>query len=200
MCLSCKDDTPAVRVYDIEPVVAEYGNFKENTLWVYLDSISGVKDTMSLVTINVDTTDLNINRHDKVRSVAMSCIIESLSDGERFLYFTAGHSGAVQYGRMFENSEEFHPAFSTTIFRRGSKDGDRWINGVDELNYSKLTGIHDSLKLFSHVYYDVYEVYNEENLALNRNETITFTARNFGVVRIQNLTSNEDWILLEMIR
>lgn len=165
--------------YFLSPEVKEYMFFKAGTYWKYKDTATGEirsiyvlsdtiymhenlthsgeviakRETFNWVTSKTEFTGHALSKHNAQDSIISASVTESLR----------GINEGVTY--VF-----FYPFILNESLRPGS-------------TFVTLTDIHDSLTVLGNVYYDVVEFHDDANSIESQYKTVTYVARNYGIVR-----------------
>jgi hypothetical protein len=201
--LSCKKDPPVGGSGNGDPVThfskttLDYCFFKPGSWWVYVDSISGTKDS-----VYVTSSSLNNDTVTEEDNVGYTGIFERfyVYMDCSYLGFTQkqyAHSAASQYSN-FDHVQyyRYKPGFTSgteSLFLSTFQDG--FSYGLSP-GIMTVIGKYDSILINNKYYKDVVLFYNDGNSAEYSNETYTYFAKDIGLVKKNIPDSSRNWVLI----
>lgn len=183
VALSWSCDKKHVYEYLLPPEVKEYMFFKAGTYWQYKDTatgdirsvhvlsdtsymyeevlhsgeVIGKREAFKWTTSKTEFTGRAMapwNGNSGKDSIIRASVSESLRG------FNEGHTDVFFYPFILNKSLQAHGSTTVTL--------------IDKI---------DTLVIFGKTYYDVVKFHDESNFTEDQRETVTFVARNYGIVR-----------------
>jgi hypothetical protein len=177
----------------------DYCFFKPGTWWVYVDSVSGLRDSV-YVTSSLLSND-TITEQDQL---GYTGIFEQF-----YVYMSCSYLNYTQkqyaHSSFFQNSPPGFEEVKYYRYRVGYTSGveilfsTKFQNGFTGGDWPGLytsLGFYDSLKVGNIWYKDVAPFYNDGSSAENQSETYLYFAKNIGLIQREIVDSTQKWQLI----
>lgn len=177
-------------VHEDPDFVNSHFNFQVGTRWVYGMENSGERDTLSVYYHSPSLAGLNDFiwfARSTYRNYNYFQCYYAFIHGETNYTLPGCYRNVVNSGYETNGYTLNHASFLVS-----DKVGER-----TEYDFGCLEGIYNELELGSTTFQDVYVYLKNNDFTFNQDSVRYYVARDFGVVRFENLTNNQNWVLIE---
>lgn len=202
---SCnKDDKEPMEFY-IPQELLDYFYFHPSSYWVYENTKTGDLDTVIIRERNKIVFDGYWG--DKIEEAKIAYYSKYYKTTNKFSVNTLGTSSCLRNNNFSSSS------ICYTLISAKSKPSNfigearyfsypfvkEWWGNSSLINKSKfiVEDIIDSVEVDSKYYKNVVKVFINSSMHDESNDVIYYWAKNFGIIKKEDITNSEDWILIE---
>lgn len=206
LIISCHKDSypssvvPNKGVVPVPQNLMDYAFFKPGTWWVYQDSVSSKYDSLYVTTASSGWDTIKASAGLGYTGI-FGWFSLKYYNSHGFYYDQYCHSSyGVNAPRIPVYFDKAGPQYYSTqgvLMTSSFLNGDKiFVTGSsNQQGYLMCEGVTDSVMVKSTTYKNTVRFYNSVQIVEKDNRTMTYFAKNIGIIKKQLLDSNQNWQL-----